>query len=120
MNYDGLARLVRASWLSFGGDGAITYSYDVLDKLRTTKVHDSSGVQYLKDYNYFYDAANPLTNVANSGVGTNIGLGYDVQGNVTNKNGMQLVFDYGNRTRSGGEETYRYDATGWRVLSGTG
>ncbi|MEE7545654.1 hypothetical protein HF319_00135 [Xanthomonas sp. Kuri4-1] len=64
MNYDGLARLVRASWLSFGGDGAITYSYDVLDKLRTTKVHDSSGVQYLKDYNYFYDAANPLTNVA--------------------------------------------------------
>src|SRR5690606_4230756 len=46
-----------------------------------------------------------------------IGLGYDVQGNLANKNGVTYTFDYGNRLRAGGPETYRYDAHGRRVRS---
>src|SRR5690606_30585227 len=65
-----------------------------------------------------YDTANQLTNVMTGGCsgGTSvIGLGYDVQGNLANKNGVTYTFDYGNRLRAGGPETYRYDAHGRRV-----
>src|SRR5690606_8732579 len=48
---------------------------------------------------------------------TVIGLGYDPQGNLNNKNGVQYTFDQGNRLRQGGSEQYRYDGHGRRVLS---
>jgi RHS repeat-associated protein len=46
-----------------------------------------------------------------------IGLGYDAQGNLANKNGVFYTFDYGNRMRAGGPETYRYDVQGRRIRS---
>jgi RHS repeat-associated protein len=46
-----------------------------------------------------------------------VGLGYDVQGNLANKSGINYTFDYGNRLRAGGPETYRYDVQGRRARS---
>ncbi|ALN78631.1 hypothetical protein [Lysobacter antibioticus] len=47
-----------------------------------------------------------------------IGLGYDLQGNLENKNGQAYSFDYGNRLREvAGKESYRYDSLGRRVQS---
>jgi hypothetical protein len=49
---------------------------------------------------------------------TTIGLSYDAQGNLDNKNGQRFTFDYGNRLRAAvGKETYRYDGHGRRTLS---
>lgn len=112
MTYDGLDRLVQATSASFGGSGQLTYSYDVLDNLRTTKL---VGV---KQYNYWYDAANRLSNIVNDAGATVIGFAYDAQGNLANKNGQAFEFDYGNRLRNAaGKETYRYDGHGRRVVS---
>ncbi|MEA5668061.1 wall-associated protein [Stenotrophomonas sp. MH1] len=112
MSYDGLDRLAQATSPSFGGGGQITYSYDALDNLRTTKL---TGV---KQYNYWYDAANRLTNIIDDGGATVIGLAYDAQGNLANKNGQTFQFDYGNRLRNAvGKEIYRYDGHGRRVVS---
>lgn len=45
-------------------------------------------------------------------------MGYDPQGNLSNRNGQVFAFDYGNRLRNvPGKESYRYDAQGRRVLS---
>ncbi|KAF1707865.1 hypothetical protein [Pseudoxanthomonas sacheonensis] len=42
--------------------------------------------------------------------------GYDVQGNLANKNGQLYSFDYGNRLRTvPNKEAYRYDGLGRRV-----
>ena len=70
-----------------------------------------------RDHVYWYDANNRLTNVLNGPGGPSIiGLGYDVRGNVINKNGNLFVFDHGNRLRTAqGTDTYRYDAQGRRV-----
>ncbi len=49
---------------------------------------------------------------------TIVGLGYDAQGNLQNKNGQLYGFDYGNRLReTTGKEWYRYDGHGRRVLN---
>ncbi|WP_235566496.1 RHS repeat-associated core domain-containing protein, partial [Lysobacter sp. Root667] len=62
-----------------------------------------------------YDTNNRLTNVQNSGGASVVGLSYDVQGNLNNKNGQQYGFDYGNRLRwVMGKENYRYDGHGRR------
>ncbi|MCD9088697.1 hypothetical protein [Stenotrophomonas sp. SY1] len=112
MIYDGLDRLAQATSGSFGGGGQVTYSYDALDNLRTTKL---AGV---KEYNYWYDAANRLSNIVDDAGATIIGLAYDVQGNLANKNGQAFQFDFGNRLRSAvGKESYSYDGHGRRVVS---
>src|SRR5690606_31527736 len=113
MTYDGLNRLVEATSPMFG---TASYGYDVLDNL--TQVQVSAGTQ-ARNHAYCYDSNWRLTNVkATSCSGaTVVGLGYDVQGNLTNKSGVTYGFDYGNRLRSGGPETYRYDAHGRRVRS---
>ncbi|MGE8226453.1 MAG: wall-associated protein [Stenotrophomonas sp.] len=112
MSYDSLDRLTQATSPSFGGGGQITYSYDALDNLRTTKL---TGV---KQYNYWYDAANRLSNVVDDAGATIMGFAYDVQGNLANKNGQAFQFDHGNRLRNAmGKETYRYDGHGRRVVS---
>ncbi|MGA6149911.1 RHS repeat-associated core domain-containing protein [Stenotrophomonas sp. NPDC077461] len=49
---------------------------------------------------------------------TLIGLSYDVQGHLKLKNGLNHVFDYGNRLREvSGKESYRYDALGRRIFA---
>ncbi|MCW0410503.1 RHS repeat protein [Xanthomonas sacchari] len=110
MSYDGLDRLVRAESPMFS---VATYSYDVLDNL--THV-----VAPGRDHYYCYDANWQLTNVKTGSCSgsTVIGMSYDPQGNLSNKNGQAFVFDYGNRLRQAiGKETYRYDGNGRRTLA---
>ncbi|QQP99023.1 hypothetical protein JHW38_24085 [Lysobacter enzymogenes] len=113
MEYDGLDRLKSAGSCSFGGDCWHRFSYDAQDNLRSWVL---PGV---RDYaSYVYDERSRLTNIRNSAGESIVGLGYDDQGNLENKNGQSYVFDYGNRLREAvGLESYRYDAEGRRVLS---
>lgn len=112
MSYDGLDRLLTTASPMFGGtDQTHRYTYDALDNLKSWKL---AGV---KDYaDYVYDAQNRLTNIRNTANATVVGLGYDLQGNVINKNGQGYDFDYGNRLRTvSSKESYRYDGLGRRV-----
>lgn len=114
MSYDGLDRLTAAGSASFGGDHWHRFTYDALDNLKSWKL---AGV---KDYaNYYYEpGTNRLTNIQSSAGATVVGLGYDVQGNLANKNGQAYTFDYGNRLRAANnKEYYRYDGQGRRVLN---
>jgi len=113
MHYDGLDRLVTVGSAIFGGDHWHRFSYDVLDNLKSWTL---AGV---KDYaNYHYDpGTHRLLSIQNSAGASIVGLSYDVQGNLKNKNGQNYDFDYGNRLREvTGQEYYRYDAHGRRVL----
>ncbi|QBG91778.1 RHS repeat-associated core domain-containing protein [Xanthomonas oryzae] len=113
MVYDGLDRLMEAGSERFGGDNWNRYTYDVLDNILTAKL---PGVQ---ESNFWYDAKNRLTNVQNNAGATTVGLSYDPQGNLKNKNGQAYTFDYGNRLRDvTGKESYAYDAYGRRTIAG--
>ena len=113
ITYDDLDRLTSAGSASFGGDAWHRFTYDALDNLASWKL---AGV---KDYaEYVYNAQNLLTNIRNTAGASVVGLGYDLQGNVSNKNGQAYDFDYGNRLRTvTGKESYRYDGLGRRVQS---
>jgi len=112
MTYDALDRLTQAASPMFG---TASYTYSVLDNLQTVQV---TGGPKARNHTYVYDARNLLSNVTNtSGGATVTGLGYDAQGNLSNKNGVAYQFDHGNRLRQGGSEQYRYDGHGRRVLS---
>lgn len=113
MTYDGLDRLTAAGSAMFGGsDHYHRFTYDALDNLKSWK---QAG---LKDYaEYVYDAKNQLINIKNTAGATVVGIGYDEQGNVNNKNGAIYDFDYGNRLRSSDTEWYAYDAHGRRILN---
>ncbi len=116
MTYDGLDRLTQATGPSFG---TATYTYDPLDNLKTANV--SAGNQP-RNYVYLYDSGQRLSSIT-SGVGgpTVVGVGYDAQGNLANKNGRDYAFDYGNRLRTveanGAQpaSAYYYDGHGRRV-----
>jgi uncharacterized protein RhaS with RHS repeats len=118
MAYDGMDRLVAVSSPMFGN---ASYAYDALDNL--TRV--SIGGTAARDHWYCHDANNRLTNVKTGGCGGQsvIGLGYDTQGNLANRNGVAYAFDYGNRLRmvetANGPATYAYDGHGRRVLDTT-
>ena len=115
MGYDALDRLTATTSPMFG---TANYTYDVLDNLKTVKV--TAGPK-IRDHTYVYDANNRLTNITNTAGGaTVIGLGYDVQGNLANRNGVLHDFDHGNRLRQASGEQYRYDGYGRRVLSTRG
>ncbi len=106
MVYDNLDRLTSATSPMFG---TASYTYNTLDNLKTVVAPN-------RNHTYIYDAKNRLTNVTNTVGGDSvIGLTYDVQGNLANKNGVATVFDYGNRLRSTVGMSYRYDALGRRV-----
>jgi len=109
MTYDGLDRLQTATSQMFG---SAVYGYDALDNLRSVKVAG-------RDHIYDYDGSWRLTNVRNAVGGASvIGMGYDLQGNLTNKNGQAYRFDFGNRLREATtKETYRYDGHGRRIES---
>jgi RHS repeat-associated protein len=113
MEYDALDRLTAVGSASFGGDHWHRMTYDALDNLKSWKL------QGVKDYaEYIYDARNRLTSIRNGAAATVVGLEYDLQGNLYNKNGLIHRFDFGNRLRSvDGKEAYRYDGLGRRVLS---
>lgn len=114
MQYDGLDRLTAVGSGVFGGDTWHRFTYDALDNMTSWKL---AGV---KDYaDYVYDpTSNQLTNIKNSAGATVVGLGYDQQGNLRNKNGQGYLFDYGNRLREAEErEGYFYDGYGRRILS---
>ena len=83
MTYDALDRLTQAVSPMFG---TANYGYTVLDNLQAVQV---TGGPKTRNHTYVYDTSNRLTNVTNtSGGATVIGLGYDAQGNVQNKNGV--------------------------------
>jgi len=112
MYYDGLDRLTDVGSQVFGGDHWHRFTYDALDNLKSWKLGG------IKDYaEYIYDAKNQLANIKNTAGATVVGIGYDEQGNVSNKNGAVFDFDYGNRLRSSDAEWYAYDAHGRRILS---
>nr|WP_313905082.1 RHS repeat-associated core domain-containing protein [Xanthomonas prunicola] len=70
----------------------------------------------VRQHNYWYDANQRLTNVVDDAGATIVGLSYDAQGNLRQKNAQAYTFDYGNRLREvQGKETYRYDAQGLRT-----
>lgn len=118
MAYDNLNRLTDAGSVVFGGDHWHRFTYDVLDNLRSWKL---TGVKDFGDYTY--DASNRLTSVKTTGGNTLHTLGYNVQGNLSNKDGTSYSFDFGNRLRNStgpaGYEGYRYDGHGRRVLAWT-
>jgi RHS repeat-associated protein len=115
MGYDGLDRLTSAASAVFGGsEHTHRFTYDALDNITSWKVPG------IKDYaEYVYESStNRLTSIRNTTGATVVGIGYDVQGNLANKNGQTYDFDYGNRLRSViGKEYYRYDGLGRRVLA---
>jgi len=114
MNYDGLDRLTSVGSQVFGGDHWHRFTYNVLDNLTSWKL---AGV---KDYaSYYYDPeTNRLTNILNSAGASILGLSYDRQGNLANKNGQSYLFDHGNRLREVSEkEGYHYDGYGRRIMS---
>ena len=114
MQYDQLDRLTAAGSGSFGGDHWHRMTYDALDNLKSWKL---AGV---KDYaEYVYDTQNHrLTSIRNTAGATVVGIDYDVQGNVQNKNGQAYTFDFGNRLRNvTDKESYRYDGLGRRVTT---
>jgi RHS repeat-associated protein len=110
MDYDDLNRLTSATSPMFG---TASYTYNALDNLTHVQV---TGGSQIRDQDYVYDAHNRLTNLMEGGASV-VGLGYDVQGNLNNKSGVAYTFDYGNRMRAGGPETYRYDVQGRRFRS---
>ncbi len=114
MSYDGLDRLTDVVSPMYGATGA-HYGYDVLDNLTRVNIGGTAA----RDHYYCYDTANRLTNIKTTSCnGTSvIGLGYDVQGNLANKNGQPFAFDFGNRLRSSSTPTiiYVYDGHGRRA-----
>lgn len=110
MTYDNLDRLTAVGSCTFGGDCWHRFSYDAIDNLRSWKL---GGV---KDYAaYVYDTNNRLTTINNTAGSAVVSIGYDAQGNLSSKNGQSYAFDYGNRLRATGGNTYRYDGAGRRV-----
>jgi len=112
MAYDGLDRLTSSASAVFGGtDHTHRFTYDALDNLKSWKL---GGV---KDYaEYVYNSRHQLVNIRDSQGATIVGLDYDEQGNLQNKNGQVYDYDYGNRLRAAiGKELYRYDGHGRRV-----
>ncbi|MCD9033825.1 RHS repeat-associated core domain-containing protein [Luteimonas sp. Y-2-2-4F] len=113
LQYDAADRLTGAGSSSFGGDHWHRFRYDALDNLNSWT---HAGV---KNYGqYIYDANFRLVEIRNTSGVTQLTLGYNVLGNVTQRNGRAHSFDYGNRLREvQGVEWYAYDAHGRRQLA---
>ena len=103
--YDGLDRLRQAN----GPWGAGSYDYDALDNLVASTVGGRSLTHNI-------DAGtNRLTSLSGS---QSIGIGYDVNGNVTQRGAQSFSFDIGNRmvNAPGKANYYLYDGHGRRNL----
>ena len=109
MTYDGLDRLLTST-VAYQNNTLTNYHYDVEDNLAQL-------VTGTRVRTYNYDSSNRLASVTDTGA-TGFSLAWDVQGNLANRGGVPYTFDYGNRLRdAGGQESYRYDALGRRVLA---
>jgi RHS repeat-associated protein len=122
MGYDDLDRLLTTSATMFNGTVA-TYGYNELEDI-TSVAAPATATTPARNQTYWYDpTSRQLTNVKDALTGASvIGLGYDVQGNVANKNGQSYTFDFGNRLRQvryagNVTEAYRYDGLGRRALA---
>jgi RHS repeat-associated protein len=101
LGYDGLDRLITAN----GPWGSGQYTYDALDNIRASTVGGRS-------LSHNYDASNKLTSLTGSQY---VNLGYDNNGNITQRGGQSFQFDIGNRLKSApGKANYLYDAEGRR------
>jgi RHS repeat-associated protein len=110
LTYDGLDRLYTANLVA-GGSVPTTYYYNVFDQITQVLI----GTQ-TRTFSYDPQYTDQLTSVTDSVSGTTT-YGYDAQGNLATRNGVQYEFDYGNRLRDVvGQEYYRYDGYGRRVL----
>lgn len=117
MTYDGLARLTQAASPMFA---SANYTYNALDNITALKVSGGSGA---RDHTYEYDSGNRLAFIKDAPTGAMvIAVGYDLQGNVSSKNGVLHDFDFGNRLREvvGKEVGYTYDGHGRRVMAVSG
>ena len=103
MAYDGLDRLRTAN----GIWGAAHFGYDALDNLRSSQV----GGRHLS--HHVDSASNRLTSLSGS---LNLAMGYDANGNVTQRGTQSYSFDIGNRMRAvpGKVNWYDYDGHGRR------
>ncbi|MGY6517175.1 MAG: RHS repeat protein, partial [Lysobacteraceae bacterium] len=112
MSYDGLHRLTGTVSPMFG---EAVYRYDALDNLRQVQVGGLSA----RDHTYHYNGRQQLDRIARTDNGVTVStLDYDPQGNLSQRDGVQFDFDFGNRLRSAiGLETYLYDGHGRRVLA---
>lgn len=101
--YDGLDRLRQAN----GPWGAGSFEYDALDNLVSSTVGGRSLA-------HNFDDSNRLIGLSGS---QNLHIGYDPNGNITNRGAQSFVFDIGNRmTRAPGKALYAYDGHGRRNL----
>ena len=114
MGYDELDRLksvaAPALW------GTVTYSYDSLDNLTASTITGTT-ITPARNllFNYPYPGTNRLMSVSGS-TGYNFNYSYDVQGNITQRDGKQYTFDLGNRMASApGVASYGYDGLGHRI-----
>jgi YD repeat-containing protein len=109
--YDGLDRLrqVNGPW------GTAGFTYDALDNLVSSALSGAGAVP-ARSLSHTIDAAtNRLTGLTGS---QNITIGYDANGNVTQRGTQSFVFDIGNRMRNAvGKATYLYDGHGRRNLA---
>jgi RHS repeat-associated protein len=103
MTYDGLDRLKIAN----GPWGSGEFKYDTLDNI----VYSTVGGRTLT--HEFTDGTNRLTRLSGS---QTIGIGYDANGNVSQRGAQTFNFDIGNRMKSapGKSDLYVYDAEGRR------
>lgn len=114
MVYDPLDRLTSTTSPMFG---TASYVYDGIDNLKQVTI---SGGTNARTHYYCYGATTNRLDFVRTGSNCSsspaaIALSYDVQGNLSVKNGTSYVFDYGNRLRTTAGLTYRYDADGRRV-----
>ena len=119
MGYDGLDRLTNTSSPMFGAAG---YAYDTADNLVQATV---SGGSQPRTHYYCYSASTNRLDFVRTGPSCStspaaIALAYDVQGNLSVKNGASYAFDVGNRLRSVAGLSYRYDGLGRRVRQDSG
>ncbi len=103
MGYDGLDRLTAAN----GIWGAGGFNYDGLDNLRGSTVGGRSLAHNVDP------ASNRLTSLTGS---QSLAIGYDANGNVTQRGAQAYTFDIGNRLVSAtGKASYGYDGHGRRA-----
>lgn len=102
MGYDAMDRLTAANGV--WGNG--TFVYDALDNLRSSVVGSRSLTHQ------YADGTNRLTGLAGS---QNLAMGYDANGNITQRGSQGFVFDIGNRIQQAtGVASYAYDGHGRR------
>jgi RHS repeat-associated protein len=104
LGYDALDRLVTAN----GAWGAGSFSYDAVDNLRTSQLGARQTTTVL-------DGRNLISQASISTMGS-FAIGYDANGNVTQRGPQGFSFDIGNRKRwTQGVASYEYDGHGRRT-----